>query len=95
MCQYTSMRSYIYENVKLSNGKHFIRRYTPVEGIVYNIIKFLCFLFVIWPLEIFVWWPIKLIVKAILILCEIILRIVWWLIRLPFCLLFYKRTPIF
>ena len=89
------MKSYIYESVKLSDGKHFVKRYTPVEGLVFNLLNFLCYLFIIWPIQIFVWWPIKLIFKGFLILCELILRGIWWLVRLPFCLLFYKRMPIF
>ena len=85
------MKSYIYESVKLSNGG----RYTPAEGLAYSIIKFLIFLFIVWPLQLFVWLPIKLIFKGILIICEFTLRGIWWLIKLPFCLLFTRKFPNF
>lgn len=89
------MRSYIYESVKLSDGRRFVRRYTPAEGLVYSILKFIAFLFVVWPLQILVWWPMKLILKGFLILCEMIVRSIWWLIKLPFCLLFKRTMPNF
>lgn len=89
------MRSYIYESVKLSNGGRYVIRYTPAEGIVYSIIKFLLFLFLIWPFQLFVWWPIKIIFKVALILCELIIRSILWVIKLPFCLLFKHAFPKF
>ena len=89
------MRSYIYESFKLSNGGRYVVRYTPAEGIVYSIIKFLFFLFLIWPFQLFVWWPIKIMFKGFLIVCELILRSIWWLIKLPFCLLFMHKCPKF
>lgn len=87
------MQSYIYESIKLSDGRRFVRKYTPVEGIVSNILTFLVYLFVIWPLEIFVWWPLKLFFKGMLIAIELLLRGMWWLIKLPFCLIFARRLP--
>ena len=89
------MKSYIYESVKLSNGGRYVVRYTPAEGLAYSIIKFLIFLFIVWPLQLFVWLPIKLIFKGILIICEFTLRGIWWLIKLPFCLLFTRKFPNF
>lgn len=89
------MRSYIYESVKLSNGGRYVIRYTPAEGIVYSIIKFLLFLFLIWPFQLFVWWPIKIIFKGVLIICELIIRSILWVVKLPFCLLFKHTFPKF
>ena len=89
------MKSYIYESVKLSNGGRYVVRYTPAEGIVYSIIKFLAFLFIVWPVQLFVWWPLKFIFKGILIAIEFILRGIWWLIKLPFSLIFTKKKPKF
>ena len=89
------MKSYIYETVKLSNGGKFVVRYTPAEGIVFSILKFLLFLCLVWPFQLFVWWPIKLMFKGFLILCELAIRAAFWLIKLPFCLLFAKRCPKF
>lgn len=89
------MRSYVYETVKLSNGKKLVTRYTPEGYFFISLLKFLFFLFLIWPLEIFIWWPIKLVFKGVLILCEMILRAVIWLIKLPFSLIFSKKIPSF
>lgn len=89
------MRSYIYDSVKLSDGKRLVTRYTLEDAIFLNIIKFLFFLFILWPLEILIWWPIKLIFKGILIIIEFTLRGIWWLVKLPFCLLFSHKTPNF
>lgn len=89
------MRSYVYDSVKLSNGQRLITRYTLEESLVINCFKLLLFLFIIWPFQLLFWWPIKLIFKGILIVCEFILRTIWWLIRLPFCLLFKHSYPIF
>lgn len=89
------MKSYIYETIKLSDGRRYVRKYTPAEGLVSSILMFLVYLFIIWPLELFVWWPLKLLFKGILILVELILRGIWWLIKLPFCMIFTKKTPKF
>jgi len=89
------MKSYIYENFKLSDGRNYVVRYTPAEGILYSILKFFAFLFFVWPIQLFVWWPLKLLFKGILIFGELIIRGIWWLIKLPFCRLFLKRYPKF
>lgn len=89
------MKSYIYESVKLSNGGRLVVRYTPAEGLVFSILKFFLFLLLVWPVQLFIWWPIKILFKAALILCEMTLRAIWWLIKLPFCRLFYKSYPNF
>lgn len=35
------------------------------------------------------------ILKGIFILCKFLLRIIWWLVRVPFCLIFRKEWPEF
>ena len=89
------MQSYIYESVKLSDGRRYVAKYTPAEGCIYSIIKFLFFLFLVWPFQLFVWWPIKFIFKGILIVCEFAIRGVLWLIKLPFSLIFRGQLPKF
>lgn len=89
------MRIYVVDHVKLSNGKHLVSRYTPEEYIAGTILKFFLFLFIIWPFQIFIWWPLKFLFKLILIIGEIVLRGIWWLIRLPFCELFTHKPPEF
>ena len=70
------MNIYIRESRNLGNGRRLITRYTPGEYLVYNIIKFFFFLFIIWPLEI------------TLIIFLAILKIIWFVISLPFKLIF-------
>lgn len=69
------MYSYIRESRDLGNGRRYITRYTPGEYLFINIIKFFFFLFVVWPLEI------------VLIICLAILKIIWFVISLPFKLI--------
>lgn len=89
------MKSYIYESVKLPDGKRYITRLTPSEYVFNSIIKFLFCLFIVWPLQIFFFYPFLYTIKVLLIICEFILRGIWWLIKLPFCLIFKKTTPQF
>lgn len=89
------MRSYIYDSVKFSDGKRLITRYTTADYLFLSIVKFLLFLFVVWPFELFIWWPIKLLFKLALMLLEFVVRGIWWLIRLPFTLIFGRRLPDF
>lgn len=89
------MRSFVIEHVKLDDKTRFITRYTPSEYIRWSILKFLLCLFVLWPLEFLVVYPCWFLLKVFLLLCELILRGIWWLIKLPFCLLFKKRLPLF
>ena len=89
------MRSYVYDTVKLSNGQRIVTRYTLEESILLNILKFLFFLIILWPIELIIWWPLKLIFKGVLIVCEMVLRAIWWVIRLPFCLIFKRSLPNF
>ena len=89
------MRSYVYRSVKLSNGDRLVTRYTLGESLLINILKFLFFLLIIWPFQLLFWWPIKILFKGALIVCEFILRSIWWIIRLPFCLIFKQKTPNF
>lgn len=89
------MKSYVYESVKLSNGGRLVTRYTPEERLALSIVKLFLYLLLVWPVQLFIWWPIKILFKVILILCEMILRAILWLIKLPFCRLFYKSYPNF
>ncbi len=90
-----SVRSYVYETVKLSNTKRIVTRYTPSEALFISIIKLLAYLLIVWPFEIFVWWPVKVVFKYTLVLCELLLRCLWWLIRLPLFILAKKKMPSF
>lgn len=87
------MRSYVYESVKLSDGKRLVTRYTLGEVIWFNILKFLFYLFMLWPLEIFVWRPLKLMVKGSLIGIEMMFRLILWIIKCPFYLACRRRLP--
>ena len=69
------MHSYIRESRDLGNGRRLITRYTPGEYFFINLIKFLFFLFVVWPIEI------------TLIICLAILKVIWFIISLPFKLI--------
>lgn len=89
------MRSYVYETVKLSNTKRIVTRYTPSEALFISIIKLLAYLLIVWPFEISVWWPVKVVFKYTLVLCELLLRCLWWLIRLPLFILAKKKMPSF
>lgn len=89
------MKSYVYETVKLSDGRRIVSKYTLGESIIHDIIKLLFYIFIVWPFQLFVWWPIKIMFKGALIVCELVLRGIWWLVKLPFTLLFMKRIPRF
>lgn len=89
------MKSYVYETVKLSNRGRIVTRYTLEEHILHNILKLLFFLCILWPFQLCFWWPMKIIFKYTLVIAELALRGIWWLIKLPFCLIFSKRVPRF
>lgn len=89
------MKSYVYEHVRLDEDTHIITRYTVAENFWWSVGKFILFVCVVWPLEIFVVWPAWFLLRLILFILEMALRGLWWLIRLPFCKLFAKRLPKF
>lgn len=77
------MRSYVRESHDMGNGRRYITYFKPEEYLLFTIIKFLAFLFLLWPLEIMFWitiFVIKWTFKAII-----------WLITLPFRLIFHKE----
>lgn len=51
------MKSYVYEHVRLDEDTHIITRYTVAENFWWSVGKFILFVCVVWPLEIFVVWP--------------------------------------
>ncbi len=69
------MNVYIRESKSLGDGKRLITHYTPGEYLFLSIIKFLFFLFVLWPLEI------------TLIIIVFFLKVIWFCITLPFKLI--------
>lgn len=85
------MKSYVYETVKFKDGGRLVTKYTVGESLALSIMKFLFFLFILWPLEFFVFWPMVILFKLFLILCEFAIRGIFWLIKLPFCLAFSKN----
>lgn len=78
------MHSYIRESHDMGNGRRYIVRYTPGEYLAFNIIKFLCFLCIVWPIQLEFWMGF-FIIKSIL-------KALWWIISLPFRLIFHKKT---
>ena len=89
------MRSYVYKTEKLPNGERIVTRYTLEESLCRNILKLLFFLFILWPIELFLWWPLKLIVKGSLIGIKILFRLILWTVKCPFYLLLRKGLPHF
>lgn len=45
-----------------------------------------------WTILVFALW---LIFKLIVNIIKFALKIIWWIIRLPFCLIFYRELPSF
>lgn len=77
------MRSYVRESHDMGNGKRYITYYKPEEYILFSIIKFLAFLFVLWPLEIIFLLTVFIVKWAF--------KAVFWLVSLPFRLIFHKK----
>lgn len=73
------MRSYVRESIELSNNRRLITHYTPSEFFWLSIIKFLIFLFFLWPLELGFW--------LIFIFLKISIKLLIFLLMLPFKLL--------
>ena len=89
------MKSFVIENIKLPNGQRIIKRYTVAESFIASVGKFIFFLTIVWPFQFLVMYPVIIICWLLLILLELIIRAIFWLIKLPFCLLFLKRYPNF
>lgn len=67
------MRSYIRESRNMGNGKHFIRYYTLEEDLILSIIKFVLFLFCVWPLQLMFW---------VTIFClKCMIKLLFWMIK--------------
>ena len=73
------MRSYVRESIELSNNRRLITHYTTSEFIWLSIIKFLFFLFFLWPLELTFW--------LIFIIVKYSFKLLILIIKLPFKLL--------
>lgn len=57
------------------------------------VLGILCFLWQpIWTIVVIAIW---LFFKTIFKICKFILRIIWWFIRVPFCLIFSREWPEF
>lgn len=87
------MESYVLRVKRNSDGTRIVTRYSLGESIFIDIIKLIFYVFVLWPLELFVILPIRLLILLFLIVIEFIIRGLFWLIKLPFCLLFLHRLP--
>ncbi len=77
------MRTYIRESVDLGNNRRLITHYTPSEYFWLSAIKFFFFLTVIWPLELVFWlgyFVLKYTIKLLI-----------FLIKLPFKLAAKKK----
>lgn len=62
------MRSYVRETHDMGNGRRFITYYSPEDYLFLSLIKFLAFLFILWPLQLIFWgtvFVIKWIFKAL------------------------------
>ena len=77
------MRSYVRESHNMGNGRRYITRYTPEEYFLYSIIKFLLFLFLLWPLQLMFW--------GVIFILKWTFKAILWLIILPFRLIFHKK----
>lgn len=89
------MKTYVFERERLKDGTSMITRYEPGEYLWWTLLKFLLFLFFLWPLELFFWFIIYPLFWLFVIALKFFLRCIWWLIKLPFCLIFKKRLPMF
>ena len=89
------MRVQIVERTRLNEKAVFVTRYTPGEYVLASILTFLLNLFFIWPIELFVLTPLKWVLVFIIWLFQLLINCIWWLIRLPFCLLFKRHFPEF
>lgn len=93
------MKSYVIEHLPIGNNAHIITKYSHADFFLWSVFKFLAMLFIVWPIEIFIVIPLRVIGILLLALCEMILKItfrsIWWVIKLPFCLLFKHRLPKF
>lgn len=55
------MRSYVRESIKIGENKRIITHYTLTESIFLDILKFLFFLFILWPIQL-IWFVFKTII---------------------------------
>ena len=89
------MKTYVYERERMKDGTSMITRYELGEYFWVSVVKFLAFIFLLWTLELVFWFVIYPAFWLCVIAVKFLLRCVWWLIKLPFCLLFKKRLPLF
>ena len=77
------MRTYIRESKDLGNGKRMITHYTLGESLMFNIIKLILFIFIVWPVEI-LWIVFKWLMKLVAKLLKYVIKAIVKLVTLPF-----------
>ena len=81
------MRAYVKKIVKVDDGKYFIRTMDSDEYLLIHFLKFLLYLFIIWPFQFVIWWPCRIILFLAINAVIYLFKGIWFIICLPFKLI--------